>query len=236
MCRCWQEGPYREGELMDSVWSWECQRDRMCSSAQGWPGTRVATPVCEKRLGRGDAVQVGFLYWWLMGRWQSAGTVRVCCVLGDFDLCTEWVGVCKGKCLKIVWKCFMWMQRTITEDWQEEKGCFWGLVEVQGGDTVDSAPVLGAAKVKQCTPLWLVIYWMGDTSEGQWWWELGVEMTGKVTRAQKGVTYLRLKYFGQPEICLLTVRSVAFLHTTLPLWEQELLTETDSQFPCVLGG
>ena len=222
---------------MDSVWSWECQRNRMCSSAQGWPGTRVATPVCEKRLGRGDAVQVGFRYWWLMGRWQSAGTIRVCCVLGDFDLCTEWVGVCKGKCLKIVWKCFMWMQRTITEDWREEKGCFWGLVEVQGGDNVDSAPTLGAAKVKQCTPLWLVIYWIGDTSEGQWWWELGVELTGEVTWAQKGgVMYLRLKYFGQPEICLLTVRSVAFLHTTLPLWEQELLTETDSQFPCILGG
>ena len=61
----------------------------------------------------------------------------------------------------------MWMQRTIPEGWWEEKGCFWGLVEVQGGDNVDSAPTLGAAKVKQCTPLWLVIYWIGDTSEGQ---------------------------------------------------------------------
>ena len=87
------------------------------------------------------------------------------------------------------------MHRTITENWWEEKGCFWRLVGVQGGDNVDSAPELG-----QCG------------------WELGVELTGEVTRAQKGgVTYLRLKYFGQPEICLLTVRSVAFLHTTLPL-------------------
>ena len=46
---------------MDSVWSSECQRDRMCSSAQGWPRRRVATRVCEQRPGKGDAVQVGFL-------------------------------------------------------------------------------------------------------------------------------------------------------------------------------
>lgn len=32
----------------------------MCSSAQRWPGPQVATPVCEKRLGKGDAVWVGF--------------------------------------------------------------------------------------------------------------------------------------------------------------------------------
>ena len=87
----------------------------------------------------------------------------------------------------------MWMQRTIPEGWREEKGCFWGLVEVQGGDNVDSAPELG-----QCG------------------WELGVELTGEVTQAQKGgVTYLQLQYFGQPEICLPAVRSGTFLHTTL---------------------
>ena len=78
--------------------------------------------------------------------------------------------------MKIVWKCFMWMQRTVTEDWREEKGCFWGLVEVQGGDNVDSAPALGAAKAKQCTPFWLVIYWMGwvihlkVSDDGSWEW------------------------------------------------------------------
>ena len=73
----------------------------------------------------------------------------------------------KAKYLKIVWKCFMWIHRTITEDWWEEKGCFWRLVGVQGGDNVDSAPALGAAKAKQCTALWLVLCWRGDTSEGQ---------------------------------------------------------------------
>lgn len=51
----------------------------MCSSAQCWPGSRVATPVCEKRLGKGDAVRVGFLCRWLMERRGSAGSVRVCC-------------------------------------------------------------------------------------------------------------------------------------------------------------
>ena len=87
----------------------------------------------------------------------------------------------------------MWMHRTITENWWEEKGCFWRLVGVQGGDNVDSAPELG-----QCG------------------WELGVELTGEVTQAQKGgVTYLQLQYFGQPEICLPAVRSGTFLHTTL---------------------
>lgn len=45
----------------------------------------------------------------------------------------------------------------------EEKG----LVGVQGGDNVDSAPALGAAKAKQCTAVWLVLCWRGDTSEGQ---------------------------------------------------------------------
>lgn len=61
----------------------------------------------------------------------------------------------------------MWMHRTITEDWWEEKGCFWRLVGVQGGDNVDSAPALGATKAKECTALWLVLCWRGDTSEGQ---------------------------------------------------------------------
>ena len=61
----------------------------------------------------------------------------------------------------------MWMHRTITEDWQGERGYFWGLVGVQGGDNIGFAPALGAAKVKQCTPLWLVLCWVGDTSEGQ---------------------------------------------------------------------
>ena len=69
--------------------------------------------------------------------------------------------------MKIVGKCFMWMHRTITENWWEEKGCFWRLVGVQGGDNVDSTPGLGAAKAKQYTPLWLVLCWMGDISEGQ---------------------------------------------------------------------
>lgn len=61
----------------------------------------------------------------------------------------------------------MWMHRTITEDWQGERGYSWGLMGVQGRDNVDFAPALGAAKVKQCTPLWLVLCWVGDTSEGQ---------------------------------------------------------------------